>query len=361
MIHFDKMSHKARTDFLREWTTSDDAYITEKVDGLYFNFGQDAQGFFVGSRSSRKYSLEEIDSNVWYLNPWRTSLTAMKGLPFNEVLHYKETFHVECEYIPSYDYNIVQYSPSVVKNSGLFVVYSITVDGDKSIPVTKELISALNSIVPDEEVSFAENPIIAYQRDLPEHWTKTFLDLPQELMGSHYKNRIFRVWLQGYESMLGNLPTHRFVEGIVLHTPNYKAKVIDPYFTWYKDMNWDIISNIEMNLDALWKSLIRKSETTVIIYATDYISQSFKNDILASVNDTQLTIKRNVPRMVSENVDNKCSLPKKTQDSIKYGELTVARLEVLKALIVSAIDLEGIETAIQLWKKNKLDSCITTL
>lgn len=373
ILHLNKIGTTELARFVEDWLAGP-SYITEKVDGLFFNFGVDDQGFYVGSRYTRKHSLNEINARVYYMEPWRKAFAALQNIDFQATLGYENTFHVECEYLPTNDYNVVQYSPDIIKDDGLFVVYTITIDGNQVYRTSHEdeqgpsphiiQLQKAVSLSGMDTVVFTSNPVvksedIGISRKAVDDFLTNMITIKVEK--NMVKYLLTEVHLRNYKSKFGGTGSHSFVEGFVFHSPNMKLKVVTPSFERYKTANWFITEQADAIVSSFKRGLKDRYKILDSVDTFNYKAhqRSLISDIkMAKVQLIQeATLKENnaTHKSVLVGTSSTFNLPKKQQDGIKYRDLLIERLCILETFTTTAEDFEGMKVAIDLYCTNKLE------
>jgi hypothetical protein len=361
IIHLEKLSLVNLISFLETWNNERyNINLTEKVDGMFLSFGIDHDGFFVGSKNTKKRSLNSINPNIYYLEPLRKAFGFLQNQDFKSILKFKETFSISCEWIPSHDYNIIQYDPQIIKN-GLFVIYTIKID-EEFVKPTDYLCQLLNTKTSSQEneISFALNPVANLPCGDFTFDKKTITEL-KNLKHSGDQDKTILLFLMSEtvvkfkEQFLRNMSGYKSKfgfkndwEGVVFHTPNGRVKITSPVFVKNKDLNWNPIGIIDHELKMNIAELIKHSSYR---WGFNTTIQVIKTTLLPR-------IKLNIAKLENKKTFYEAQnnlLPKKKNDISKYIELKKEKLKILECLMISAPDAEAMTIALKLFQKDKLD------
>ena len=356
IVHLEKLTPDRLVQFLETWNNNfSDITITEKMDGMFLSFGVDNAGFYVGSKNTKKRSLDSINPNIYYLEPLRKAFAYLASQDFKSILGYKETFAISCEWIPCHNYNIIPYDEKVVQD-GLFVVYTVKVDEVDIVP--EEWVEKLNKGTNSEEnkIHFVLNPTV----EVPHTFkfnpgmieaiknSKTKPDQQREASETSKDFKSFFIkCMEGYKSQFGYVNKW---EGVVFHTPNGRVKITTPAFVKIKDRNWNPLGVIDHEIKQYVAEQSRQANRPY--QNLSFLGMKSNRQMFAD----RIKALRNGLNEKKYYYDRQTDLlPKKKEDLFKYIELKKDKLHILECLIITSPDMDAIRIAFKLFLKDKLD------
>jgi len=169
--HIEDIKAKDLLSFLKLWRLDRKRFeINEKVDGHFYKFGIRDGKFFSGSKAKSVTDEKDFPSLYFYEDFVRYH-TLLKNINIKSIVDkYAKKFgisgntnniEIEAESIPSWDYNIVLYSPDKI-GDGIVVLFKIIVDGIKTpVEFHEVFASEANKL---SSIKFYANPKVNFDK-----------------------------------------------------------------------------------------------------------------------------------------------------------------------------------------------------
>ena len=341
--HIEDMKPKDLLTFLKLWNVDNTKFeVNEKVDGHFFQFGIKGGGFYSGSKTKTAKHEKDYPSLYFYADFVKYH-NLLKKIPYKKIVDkYAKKFNIEgdtknisieCEAIPSWDYNIVLYDPEKI-GDGIVVLFKIIVDG-KETPIAFHEVFA-KEVNNKTSIKFYANPKVNLKQVHFEERYEVLLSKLIEKYGNllntparkpHHKkikNQIQRIANLIGKKMKGKVLQVDFQrafgeedEGLVLYVPDGNVvKIVDKNkFTARKERNWKYMNDLQNAERELVKS-IKIDPTGFEGYLTK-LESSVKSIAMEFKSDGDVLI----------------TIPKKRDDTRKSILLTINRIKNMRKLL----------------------------
>jgi hypothetical protein len=343
--HIEDLKPKDLLVFLKLWNEDNTKFeVNEKVDGHFFQFGIKGGRFYSGSKTKTVKSEKEYPSLYFYEDFVRYH-KLLKKIPYKKIVDkYAKKYgiegntkniSIECEAIPSWDYNIVLYNPETI-GDGIVVLFKIIVDGvETPIAFHDVFAKAVNT---ETSITFYSNPKVNLKKVHFEEKYEILLSKLIEKYGNllntparkpHHKKIKYQI--QRIANLIGKKMKGKVLqvdfqrafgdedEGLVLYVPDGNVvKIVDKsQFTARKERNWKYMNDLQIAEKELGKSIKlnpKKLEQYLVQLEAKVklIAAAFKAD-----GDEMITI------------------PKKREDTKKAILLTITRIKNMRAKLKS--------------------------
>ncbi|MBC8421889.1 MAG: hypothetical protein H8E03_00555 [Pelagibacteraceae bacterium] len=341
--HIEDMKPKDLLNFLKLWNADNTKFeVNEKVDGHFFQFGINGGSFYSGSKT-KTVKHEKDYPSLYFYTDFVKYHKLLKKIPYKKIVDkYAKKFgiegntkniSIECEAIPSWDYNIVLYDPEKI-GDGIVVLFKIIVDG-KETPIAFHEIFAKEANK-KTSIKFFANPKVNLKQVHFEEKYEVLLSKLIEKYGNllntparkpHHKKIKYQI--QRIANLIGKKMKGKVLkvdfqrafgeedEGLVLYVPDGNVvKIVDKdQFTARKDRNWKYMNDLQNAERKLVKSI--KSDPTKL---SAYLSTLAK--------DVKL-----IAHAFNKDGDTLVTIPKKRSDTKNSIILTLNRIKNMRALL----------------------------
>lgn len=132
IVHLDKLRPEQMLQFVDSWNLDKSVFhVTEKIDGSPMRFGLENGRMFLGSKSNKWYSAQEVPE-VHFLSSFKKYFEHLQSIPLDSIVQklsqqygfeYSGNFLIDGEAVASYDHNIIMYDEAKI-GDGIFVIFN---------------------------------------------------------------------------------------------------------------------------------------------------------------------------------------------------------------------------------------------
>jgi hypothetical protein len=341
--HIEDMKPKDLLNFLKLWNVDNTKFeVNEKVDGHFFQFGIKGGGFYSGSKT-KTVKHEKDYPSLYFYEDFVKYHKLLKKIPYKKIVDkYAKKFNIEgdtknisieCEAIPSWDYNIVLYDPEKI-GDGIVVLFKIIVDGVET-PIAFHDVFAKEANK-KTTIKFFSNPKVNLQQVHFEERYEVLLSKLIEKYGNllntparkpHHKKIKYQI--QRIANLIGKKMKGKVLqvdfqrafgeedEGLVLYVPDGNVvKIVDKnQFTARKERNWKYMNDLQNAERELVKSI--KIDPTGF--------EGYIVKLESSVKSIAMKFKLDGDKLIT--------IPKKRDDTRKSILLTLNRIKNMRKLL----------------------------
>jgi len=341
--HIEDMKPKDLLNFLKLWNADNTKFeVNEKVDGHFFQFGIRGGGFYSGSKT-KTVKHEKDYPSLYFYEDFVKYHKLLKKIPYKKIVDkYAKKFgiegntkniSIECEAMPSWDYNIVLYDPEKI-GDGIVVLFKIIVDGVET-PIAFHDVFAKEANK-KTTIKFFSNPKVNLKQVHFEESYEILLSKMIEKYGNllntparkpHHKKIKYQI--QRIANLIGKKMKGKVLkvdfqrafgeedEGLVLYVPDGNVvKIVDKnQFTARKERNWKYMNDLQNAEKELVKRI--KVDPTGL--------EGYLVKLEASVKSIAAEFKSDGDELVT--------IPKKREDTRKSIILTINRIKNMKNLL----------------------------
>lgn len=341
--HIEDMKPKDLLNFLKLWNADNTKFeVNEKVDGHFFKFGIKGGRFYSGSKT-KTVKHEKNYPSLYFYEDFVKYHKLLKKIPYKKIVDkYAKKFgidgntkniSIECEAIPSWDYNIVLYSPEKI-GDGIVVIFKIIVDG-KETPISFHDVFAKEANR-SSSIKFYSNPKVNLKKVHFNEKYEILLGKMIEIYGNlldtparkpHHKKikyQIQRIANLIGKKMKGKVLTVDFKrafgdedEGLVVYMPDGNVvKIVDKNkFTARKERNWKYMNDLQ-NAERVMVKSIKENPSGF---------KGYIDKLEIEVNSIEDEFKSDGDKLIT--------IPKKRSDTRKSIKLTKNRIKNMRNLL----------------------------